>query len=130
MASTAGNSTRIDKIATALRGLDDEQVAEVMAGVLRKHSESLTPIQSLKFARMVRDAAKQRTDEISGALIASVDGEAGKYQGFTVVDVAGRSSIDTAVLLDQFPEAYEAAVSWGAPFKTVRLTGTRTEEAR
>lgn len=131
MANPTNHKTRIEKIADIMRGIDDpEQVVSVLAESLREYSSSLTPIQALKFARMVRDASKSRSDEISGALIASVNGEAGKYPGFTVVDVAGRASVDTVSLADQFPEAYEATVSWGTPYKTVRITGITSEEAQ
>jgi hypothetical protein len=129
MSRSGNNRTRIEKIADVLRDLDSpEQAVAVMSESLREYSASMTPLQALKFARMVRDSAKQRSDEISGALVASVNGEAGKYPGFTVVDVAGRASVDTVSLADQFPEAYAATVSWGAPYKTVRLTAAQPGE--
>lgn len=110
-----------DTIAKALEGLSAEDAAQALTDALQAVSAKLEPVKGLQLSRAVKDAAEKRSGEISAALVASVNGVPGKYRDFTVVDVAGRASVDTRALADQFPDAYNAVVSWGKPYTTVRI---------
>ena len=63
----------------------------------------------------------KRTKDISAAIIASVNGLEGVYDGFTVVKVDGRSSVDIETLSSKYPDIYEKVVSWGNPYLLVRI---------
>ena len=117
------NATKVaSDIGKQLASLDSTDAIAALAETVRKFSVKLSPSDGLRFVRALSSALKKRGDEISSAILASVNGVPGKYPGFTIVDQAGRASVDTALMAEKYPAAFRECVTWGAPFKTVALT--------
>lgn len=112
-----------DAINASISGADPQDVVDAVKSALRDYSGTLSPVDALRLARSVRDNADDRYKELAAQIIASVNGEPGKYPGFTLVDISGRASVNTTVLHDKYPDIYTEVVTWGAPYKSVRLPG-------
>jgi len=121
---TAKSAKTVDSvkaaISKALKDVPDDIAAAALAEAVTFHSTLMTPAAALKFARAVGGKVEKRTKDISAAIIASVNGLEGSYEGFTVVKVDGRSSVDVETLSTEYPEVYEKVVSWGNPYLLVR----------
>lgn len=113
------------KVSAAIgRALSDQEPAVAVAALaeaVRKFSATLSPAESLRFCRAMNAAIKSRADEVSAAILASVNNVPGKYPGFTIISQSGRASVDTVRLAEEYPEAFEKCVTWGTPFMTVAL---------
>lgn len=116
-----------EAVHAALKGLDLSDAASVLSEAVTFHSTLMKPAEALKFTRAVGGKVEKRTKDISAAIIASVNGIAGAYKGFTVVDVDGRASVDTTTLKEKYPSVYDEVVSWGASYKLVRTTSAANE---
>lgn len=111
--------------ATIGKTLKDQEPTVAIAALaesVRKFSTTLSPSDALRFCRAMNSAIKKRSDEVSAAILASVNGVPGKYPGFTIIDQAGRASVDTALMAEKYPDAFAECVTWGSPYKTVALT--------
>lgn len=109
-------------ILKAVKGMVPADAAAALAEAVTVQSSLMKPSEALKFARAVGGKVEKRTKDISAAIIASVNGIAGAYAGFVVVDVDGRASVDTTTLKEKYPSVYDEVVSWGASYKLVRST--------
>lgn len=101
-----------DAISKALKDVPEDIAAAALAEAVVLQSALMTPADALKFTRAVGGRVEKRTKDISAAIIASVNGLEGAYDGFTVVKVDGRSSVDVETLSSEYPEVYEKVVSW------------------
>lgn len=110
-----------DAITRALKDVPEDIAAAALAEAVIFHTTLLPPAEALQFARTVNGKVDKRTKDISAAIIASVNGLEGAYDGFTVVKVDGRSSVDIETLSDKYPDIYEKVVSWGNPYLLVRI---------
>lgn len=108
-------------ITRALKDVPEDIAAAALAEAVIFHTTLLPPAEALQFARTVNGKVDKRTKDISAAIIASVNGLEGAYDGFTVVKVDGRSSVDIEMLSDKYPDIYEKVVSWGNPYLLVRI---------
>lgn len=108
-------------ITRALKDVPEDIAAAALAEAVIFHTTLLPPAEALQFARTVNGKVDKRTKDISAAIIASVNGLEGAYDGFTVVKVDGRSSVDIETLSDKYPDIYEKVVSWGNPYLLVRI---------
>ncbi|TXH11180.1 MAG: hypothetical protein E6R04_03200 [Spirochaetes bacterium] len=111
-------------LAAVVKDAPAREVAEAIKDIVRQYGAAMTPVDALRFSREIRDGAVERYKELSAAIIASVNGEPGSYPGFMVVDISGRASVNTTALHDKYPDAYEDVVTWSAPYKSVRLSGS------
>lgn len=104
------------------KDLSVEESVNKVTALISDMTRTMKPYEALRFARALKSRVEKQSDSFSAAIIASVNGVAGDYGNFTVTDVSGRASVNTQLLHDQFPEAYDASVTWGLPYKTVRFT--------
>lgn len=114
-----------DAIGKALKDVPEDIAAAALAEAVVLQSALMTPADALKFTRAVGGKVEKRTKDISAAIIASVNGLEGAYDGFTVVKVDGRSSVDVETLSTEYPEVYEKVVSWGNPYLLVRTPSAK-----
>ncbi len=119
----------VDSLNHALKGVPDDVASAALAEVVTFQSTLLPPADALKFTRAVGGKVEKRTKDISAAIIASVNGLEGAYDGFTVVKVDGRSSVDVETLHSEYPEVYEKVVSWGNPYMLVRVPKNTEKDA-
>lgn len=115
-----------DAIIRALKDVPSDVAAEALTEAVIFQSTLTKPAEALKFARAVGGKVEKRTKDISAAIIASVNGLEGAYDGFTVVKVDGRSSVDVETLHSDYPDVYDKVVRWGNPYFTVRIPSKKT----
>lgn len=102
-----------------------EAIKAIVDAIRDLASSQDSPINSFIVFQGLRDELQSLYTDTSAEIIASVNGEKGKYDGFTIVDNEGRASVDLKQLHDQYPDIYSDLVKWGAPFKTIRVVKAR-----
>lgn len=112
-----------DNISALLDGANVHDAIEALADAARTlASHQDKPINGFIVYQALRDELQSQYTDTSAEIIAAVNGEAGKYDGYTVTDQSGRASVDFKKL-SEYPDIYNEVVKWGAPFKTVRVSG-------
>ena len=116
-----------DAIGKALKDVPDDIAAAALAEAVAVRSSLMKPAEALTFARAVGGKVEKRTKDISAAIIASVNGLEGAYDGFTVVKVDGRSSVDVETLSTEYPDVYARVIRWGNPYLLVRTPSAKKD---
>lgn len=115
-------------IGKALNSHEPTVVIAALTEAVRNFSATLPPAESLRFCRAMNASIKTRSDELSAAILASVNGVPGKYPGFTIISQSGRASVDTEKMSEKYPDAFADCVTWGSPYTTVALTKNQNME--
>lgn len=106
----------------AITKLPPREAVGVITKLVAGYSQSLSPARTLAFTRAVAGAVTEWEKGVVGVLKRLVHGEAGSYDGFSLIMVAGRRKTDMEALEKDFPDAYAAVVSAGAPHAKITLT--------
>lgn len=111
------------KMITVLNDADFADVVRSLGEAIKlAGARQSAPLSTFLLFKSVRDKAQALYEETSAAMIASVNGESGSHGSFTVVDNSGRASANLKLLKENHPEVYEEIVSWGSPFKSIRIS--------
>lgn len=115
-------SDTVTRVSVELNKLTPSDAVSVVAALVTRYGWALTPGRTLAFVRAVKTAITALDNVVTDTLKKSVDGAEGAYDGYSIAYQPGRRKTNFDILSEEFPEAYEAAVSEGSAFPVVTVT--------